>query len=107
MRIRNASVPRSEIIMLAISLASPSMRTVSHAGALPPWSGRLAMPVRYITLQFSMVMIAYFGVILLFFTLLCINAVHMSLMWSPTLAYSGQTIEVKRQIYRLFNGKSL
>jgi hypothetical protein len=49
-------VPCSSIMMLAISLASLRMRLVSHAGALPPWSGRLATPVRYIAFQFSLVM---------------------------------------------------
>jgi hypothetical protein len=52
MRVRNVSVPCSSIITLAISLASLRMRTVSHAGALPPWSGRLATPVRYMGIQY-------------------------------------------------------
>ena len=89
MRVRNVSVPCSSIMMLAISLASPRMRTVSHAGALPPWSGRLATPVRYIAFQFSLVMIACFGVILFFFTLLCINAMRMPLLGFYALARAG------------------
>jgi len=60
MRVRNVSVPCSSIMMLAISLASLRMRTVSHAGALPPWSGRLATPVRYIAFQFSLIMTCVF-----------------------------------------------
>jgi hypothetical protein len=60
------SVPCSSIMMLTISLASLRMRTVSHAGALPPWSGRLATPVRYIAFQFSLIMIACFVIIFAF-----------------------------------------
>jgi hypothetical protein len=48
MRVRKVSVPYSLIMMVVISLASLRMRLVSHAGALPPCRGKLAMPVLYI-----------------------------------------------------------
>jgi len=51
MRVRKVSVPCSSIMMVVISLASLRMRLISHAGALPPCKGRLAMPVLYIVLQ--------------------------------------------------------
>jgi hypothetical protein len=60
-------------MMLAISLASLRMRTVSHAGALPPWSGRLATPVLYIGIQHLLLV---WIVILFLFTRSCIIVVQ-------------------------------
>jgi hypothetical protein len=51
-------------------------------------------------------LIACFGAILFFFTLLCINAVPMPLYGVYALARADCAIEVKRQINGLFNGKS-
>jgi hypothetical protein len=50
-------------MMVVISLASLRMRTVSHAGALPPCKGKLAIPVLNIIFN-VMLWIGYFSVLL-------------------------------------------